>query len=111
MPTKLFHVTRAINRSSIRNHGLDWRRMKHSGIANSDVPEADGIFLARDRDEAAWFVRMGRGSGEAIDVWEVTLDEEFDVWDPPEDLPVYESIEGYLCHTKPIPPGKLRLLP
>jgi hypothetical protein len=111
MPTKLFHVTRAANRSSIRDHGLDWRRMKHPGIANSDVPESEGVFLARDRDEAAWFVRMGGRSGEAIDVWEVTLDLEFDVWAPPEGVPVYESLEGFLCHREPIPPDNLRLLP
>jgi hypothetical protein len=56
-----FHVTSAHNRESIRRHGLDWRRMLDDpGIAGSVGPEAERVFLARDPEEAEWFVEMGR---------------------------------------------------
>ena len=48
------HVTAAVNRESIRRHGLDWRRMSvATGIAGSRGPELEGIFLAWDLDDAA----------------------------------------------------------
>jgi hypothetical protein len=109
MPTEFFHVTRTANQESIRAHGLDWRRMTNWGIANSQAPEVDGVFLCRDRFEADWFVQMGGSDGDAIDVWRVTLDYEFDVEEPPADVPFAESPEGYLFHTRPIPADRIEL--
>jgi hypothetical protein len=105
-----FHVTSAHNRESIRRHGLDWRRMLDDpGIAGSVGPEAERVFLARDPEEAEWFVEMGRRHHTAIDVWEVTLLDDFDLEEPPTDGP-YEEIDGFLCTTEPIPAERLRLL-
>jgi hypothetical protein len=44
----MFHVTDSANRESIRQHGLDWRRMGTAlGIAGSRVP---WTFISMTRD-------------------------------------------------------------
>ncbi|MFY9890632.1 MAG: hypothetical protein WAK71_20105 [Streptosporangiaceae bacterium] len=69
---QLFHVSSAANRDSIRRHGLDWTRMGAAcGIAGSQEPEVEGIFLCRDEWEVAWFVQMNNTGG-PVDVWAVT---------------------------------------
>jgi hypothetical protein len=75
--THLFHVTSALNRDSIRAHGLDWTRMAAArGIAGSSVPEEAGVFLCRDEFEAGFFVHMNNTGG-PVDVWSVTdIDEQ-----------------------------------
>jgi hypothetical protein len=79
------------------------------GIAGSPEPEQAGVFLARDLDEAHWFVDMSRSHHESVDIWEVTLSDEFDVLARPRtDLPYAES-DGYLWTTRVIGPDRLRL--
>jgi hypothetical protein len=63
------HVTRSANRESVRRHGLDPARMTRPGIAGSETPEWDGIFVAGE-DEAAWFRSFVQ---EETDVWAVDV--------------------------------------
>ena len=52
-------------------HGLDWTRMAAApGIAGSQVPEEDGVFVCRDEFDAEFFVRMNNTGG-PVDVWAV----------------------------------------
>jgi hypothetical protein len=61
---RFFHVTSTKNRSSIQEHGLDWKRMKDApGIAGSQRSEREGAFLCEDEREADWFVRMNKPAG------------------------------------------------
>lgn len=109
----LFHVTESSNRESILRHGLDWRRMGPApGIAGSEVPQCEGVFLARDEWETKWFVEMGRNRGVAeIDVWEVLLDLDLDLTgDLPPDGPLVLHEDGYLYSTQPIPPHQLKVV-
>lgn len=112
MATILYHVSSSTNRNSITEHGLDWRRMRGEGIAGSRAAEAEGVFLARDSDEAYWFVEMGKNRHAALDVWEVTLYVDVDVdigEDEVSELPC-RPIHGFLCWFEPIPPSQLRLI-
>ena len=69
--TGLFHVTSAMNRDSILAHGLDWTRMGAApGIAGSSRPEAHGVFVCRNENEADFFVRMNNTGG-PVDLWSV----------------------------------------
>lgn len=113
MALTLFHVTDAANRESVRRHGLDWRRMSTTpGIAGSEAPECEGVFLARDSWEAKWFVEMGRRRGvTTIDVWEVSLDLDVDLSrDLPPGGPLVDHQDGHLYCTQPIPPQQLKLI-
>jgi hypothetical protein len=97
----LYHVSDTANRESIRQHGLDWGRMGTArGIAGSDAPEHEGVFVCTNRDDAEWFVRMGRSRGRAVDVWEIDLD----------GGPLVRHRDGYLCYLRPIPPRRLKLV-
>ena len=119
MAVVLYHVTSSLNRASIAEHGLDWRRAPaEQGIAGSADPEVEGVFLARDPEEADWFVSMAKRRVErglrrdlGIDMWEVTLDHDLDphLEDPHPDLP-YLVIDGFLCWERPIPAAHLRLV-
>jgi hypothetical protein len=92
LPTELitgqcFHVTFAENRASIQKHGLDWRRAKLGGIARGSNlpanPEADGVFLTRDLEDAQFFARMGeRPERGPVDIWAVDLIEQWVIGDP-----------------------------
>jgi hypothetical protein len=115
----LYHVTSSLNRASIAEHGLDWRRAPaEQGIAGSSSHEEPGVFLARDPDEADWFVDMGkrrvaRGLRRDLgfDVWEVTIDQNFDpeLEDPHSPVRCL-LIDGFLCWREPIPAARLRLI-
>ncbi len=71
MTHHFFHVTSVRNRESITRFGLDSSRMAGvRGIAGSNRPEVDGIFLCRDRQEADWFVNMNN-TGDSVDIWAV----------------------------------------
>jgi hypothetical protein len=110
--TVLYHVSSSLNRASIAEHGLDWRRMGgEPGIAGSPVAEHDGVFLARDPEESNWFVGMGKPRHPLLDVWEVTLDHDFELYrvQKGSHLPC-EVIHGYLCWMEEIPPVRLRLV-
>jgi hypothetical protein len=109
--TVLYHVSPRANRESIRLYGLDWRRMgTEHNIPGARGAEQDGVFLSRNRDEAVWFVDMGRRRHGELDVWEVTLAHDFDPLDelPPE-LPC-RDLDGFLCWSQPIEPSSIRLL-
>lgn len=110
--TILYHVSPSANRDSIDEHGLDWRRMQGEGIAGSRAAEEEGVFLAVDRQEAYWFVEIGRNRHEALDVWEVTLDHDIDL-DLGEDqfmgLPC-GTIHGFFCWFEPVSRSHLRLI-
>ena len=110
--TVVYHVSSTLNRNSIAEHGLDWQHMGNEpGIAGSRAAEQEGVFLSRDLDEAAWFVSMGKHHHLSIDVWEVTLRDDLDLYvdEDSSDLP-YVFIDGFLCAVDPIPPDRLRLV-
>lgn len=66
-----YHVSSALNRASITEHGLDWRRMGIApGIAGSAEPEVQGCFLARGEHDRRHFVAMNNTGG-PVDVWRV----------------------------------------
>ncbi|MGI8417404.1 MAG: hypothetical protein ACR2P2_14615 [Nakamurella sp.] len=70
MPAR-YHVSSALNRDSIRVHGLDWHYMKAApGIAGSRQPEQEGCFLGEAHD-VDWFVGMNNTGG-PVDVWEIS---------------------------------------
>ena len=95
-----FHVSSARNRASIRQHGLDWRRMGAApGIAGSPVPEQEGAFLADGEFSVGFFLRMNNTGG-PVDVWAVE-------GVVPADLET--SPEGFLFQPGVIPPDRLRL--
>ncbi|MDQ2848908.1 MAG: hypothetical protein M3Y77_21820 [Actinomycetota bacterium] len=95
-----YHVSSALNRGSIRVHGLDWRYMKAApGIAGSRRPEQEGCFLGEAHD-VDWFVRMNNTGG-PVDVWEVSdvvIDD------------LLASPEGYCYLPTIIGPDRLRLV-
>ena len=111
MPTVAFHVSSTRNRESIREHGLDWTRMlDQPGIAGSPHAEGARVFLARDIDEAEWFVSMSRSHHESVDIWEATLPDAIDVWREAPPGPPYGEMDGYLYTTRPIPADRVRLI-
>jgi hypothetical protein len=101
VPRTYFHVTSALNRVSIQQYGLDWRRMGLApGIAGSRQPEEDGIFLVNDEFSVEWFAHMGlEGEHESVDVWAVTLTDD----------PEIDEETEYPLIAKPIPPEAIRL--
>ena len=112
MPGVAFHVSSSLNRESIREHGLDWRRMlDQRGLAGSEVEEGPYVFLAQDVEEVEWFVEISRTHHASVDIWEVALAEDVAMRDgetaPP---PPYREVDGFLCTTEPIPPERLRLI-
>jgi hypothetical protein len=101
-----FHVSSSLNRESIARHGLDWRRMEGEfGIAGSTSFEQEGVFLARDRWEADWFVSMGRHRHHTVDIWEVRLE----MPDGESQDSRCQEFDGFLCWMEPIPPDRLLL--
>jgi hypothetical protein len=102
------HVTPSENRDSILRHGLDWRHGR-GGIAGSRSPEQDGVFLARDRSEAEFFVQMGKRRFAALDIWAITLDT-VDSEEPARADELCREFHGFLCWMEPIPPSRLQLL-
>ncbi|MFE7582177.1 hypothetical protein ACFU5Y_11510 [Streptomyces gardneri] len=69
--SNLFHVSSALNRQSIAQHGLDWTRMGAArGIAGSRRPEVEGIFVCRGEEEAGFFLQINNTGG-PIDIWSV----------------------------------------
>ncbi len=98
---RAWHVTSSTNRESIREHGLDWRRMGAArGIAGSQTPEQEGCFLAFDMFTVDWFLRFD-ATTLPLDVWEVA-----DVYVSS----TLESPEGYQYLPGVIEPQRLRLV-
>ncbi len=50
---------------------------------------------------------MGRRLHSALDVWEVTIDDEFE---PVEDSPLCTLTDGFICWAEAIGPDRLRLV-
>lgn len=101
---ELFHVSPTVNRASIAEHGLDWRRMSGSGIAGSSAPEAEGIFLCGSNSDMGFFAGM---RSDPCDVWAVQVD---DLWlegDPGADG---GGSDHWVIATQPIAPQRLRLV-
>jgi hypothetical protein len=79
-----FHVTSSKNRRSIEEHGLDWTRMREArGIAGSDIPEQEGIFVCHSEVEAEFFLMSNNGDG-PLDLWAVEGVEEAELIESPE---------------------------
>lgn len=101
MAISAYHVSSSLNRESIRERGLDWRRMGAApGIAGSREPEAEGCFLALGEYECRLFVHMNNTGG-PVDVWRV---EDVD----PEDL--ITSRQGYSLYEGVIDPDRITLI-
>jgi hypothetical protein len=97
----LFHVSSVANRASIRQHGLDWRRMGAApGIAGSPVAEQEGCFLCPDAFTVDFILGLNNTGG-PVDVWAV-------VGVPVEEL--VESPEGFSYWPRPVPPEWLTLV-
>jgi hypothetical protein len=105
MPRTYFHVTPSVNRDSIEEHGLDWKLMgATNGVAGGRrKPEVAGIYLCDDKWDVDWFAEMAVSAGHpAVDVWEVSLDEETSL--------VEDESSGYLYLPQPIPRSEIRLI-
>ena len=95
---KMLHVTAAVNRESIRRHGLDWRRMGAApGIAGSTHPELPAVFVCEDREDISFFLNMARTPA---DVWAIDVD---GMW-------VESGPSGWWIISRPIGSDRLTLL-
>jgi hypothetical protein len=104
---RCWHASSSLNRDSIAEHGLDWRRMgATSGIAahpESPVggryqPEAEAIFLSESLQDAEWFA--GFGQHPLVDIWEADV----------AGLRIEDGPDGWLICRDPIPASRLRLI-
>jgi hypothetical protein len=94
----VYHATATVNRTSIRQHGLDWRRMGAAcGIAGSTRPELPAVFVCADREDVSFFLRMARSSS---DVWCVDV----------EGLWLESGPNGWWIISQPVPRDRLRLV-
>jgi hypothetical protein len=66
-----------------------------------------GVFLARDRSEADFFVRMGGGRFPALDLWEITLGPDGS-GEVAGNHSLFREFDGFLCWMGAIPPSCLR---
>lgn len=104
MPRRLWHVSSSLNRESIAEHGLDWRRMRiTTGIAASPacvgpfVPELEAVFLCDSYHDAEVFA--GLGQHPLVDIWEVDAD----------GLATAAGPEGWVVCRTVIPAARMRL--
>lgn len=102
-----WHVTPAVNRRSIDQHGLDWSRMGTvGGIAAGAfapkgtvyAPEMPGVFLCGAWEDVDFF--LGFGQHPLVDVWEVDV----------KGLDLRDGPDGWLIHLNPIPRDRIRLV-
>jgi hypothetical protein len=101
-----FHASFTSNRESIREHGLDWRRMTGQGIAGSTAPEWPGVFLCANLEDVGFFVRMGERRG-SVDVWAVELDGQWLEGAPDSDG---GGGDNWMICPEPITPNRLGLV-
>lgn len=99
-----FHASRATNRDSIAEHGLDWRRMAGPGVAGSRRPEWPGVFLVDGLEGAQWFADMADGDA---DIWQVAVDGLWLISDPNASGGLDD---GWAIAPDPIAPERLKLL-
>ena len=96
-----YHVTSVLNRESIAEHGLDWRRMDFAvGIAGSRSPEQNGLFLCQYEEDVEYFVRMNNTGG-PVDVWSV---------EGVDNLELFDNGNGYFYFPGVISPERLTLV-
>ncbi len=101
---RAWHVSPSVNRASIQEHGLDWRRIGTSGIAlppketRAPEPEMDAVFLCGSLDDVEFFV--GFGSHPAVDVWKIDT----------EGLAIEDGPDGWLLHRAPIAATRVSLV-
>lgn len=105
MARRLWHVSSSLNRTSIAEHGLDWRKMMiTTGIASSPghggpfAPELDVVFLCESLDDVEFFA--GFGQHPLVDVWEVDA----------RGLAIEPGPDGWVLTRTPIPPQRLQLM-
>jgi hypothetical protein len=101
---EMLHVSPAANRASIAQHGLDWRRMRGTGIAGSAEPEAEGIFLCAGREDAEFFAGM---RSDPCDVWSINVDGLWLEGDPGCDG---GGSDEWVIVPEPIAPTRVRLI-
>lgn len=95
---EMFHASASANRASIREHGLDWRRMgQATGVAGSPAPEMPCVFLDRTLQGVQFFVGAAVSP---VDVWAVDVD---GLW-------VENGPDGWWLVAQPIPPERVRLV-
>jgi hypothetical protein len=94
---EMFHVSATVNRASISEHGLDWRRMVHPGVAGATRPELDGIFLCEGEFDVGFFTDMSRVPS---DVWAVDVTNRW----------VETGPSGWVIVTDPIPASAVRMV-
>jgi hypothetical protein len=68
------------------------------GIAGSQGPEIEGVYLARSLSEALWFAEFGLH--QSVDVWSVDA----------RGLAVLESMDGFVYYSGSIGPDRVRLV-
>jgi hypothetical protein len=102
-----YHVSWAENRTSIRTHGLDWRRMAGHGIAGSAQAEWPGIYLCSSLEDARFFATMGTRRGRPVDVWAVRLDGQWLEGAPESDG---GGGDNWMICPEPISPKRIRLV-
>lgn len=97
-----WHVTSSLNRASIEEHGLDWRRMGATGgIATGAIvrgPELDGVFLCEGESDVDFFIEFS--THPTFDVWEADVT----------GLRLEPGPDGWIVCRAPIPPDRLRLV-
>jgi hypothetical protein len=97
--TTAWHVTSAVNRASIQEHGLDWRHMGATrGIAGATEPEMAAVFLCETIGETDFFIEFRRHP--RFDLWRVDVS----------GLVIEAGPSGWLVHRQPIPPHRLQLV-
>ncbi len=102
---RLWHVSSSLNRESIAEHGLDWRRMTiTTGVAASPgfsgpyAPELEAVFLCQWPHDVDFFV--GFGQHPLVDVWEVDT----------AGLALEPGPEGWLVCRQAVGPERVRLV-
>jgi hypothetical protein len=100
--TAAWHVTSSVNRGSILEHGLDWRRMGGTGGVASGVvcrgPEMEAVFLCEGVGDAEFF--LGFGTHPRLDVWKVDVT----------GLMLEPGPDGWVIHRRPIAAHRLQLV-
>jgi hypothetical protein len=101
-----WHVSPSLNRASILEHGLDWRRMVAlGGIATGSAPtaafrhrpEAAAVFLCGSLEEAEWFATLS--DHPLVDIWQVDV----------RGLLLEDGPDGWLIHREPIAASRVGL--
>ena len=100
--TAAWRVTSSVNRESILEHGLDWRRMAATGGVASGIvcrgPEMEAVFLCEAVGDAEFFLSFE--THPRVDVWEVDVT----------GLVLDPGPDGWVIHRGPIAADRLQLV-